>query len=136
MANFGMEGGAFDYLSKVWRGVQVPSQGTASISTTSTFAYDPRIHGQCCTITVTGTITVTLSIAPGSLIPGANYELRFVAGDTSGRTYAYSTSTLRMPAATLPITSGATTTGSVDKFFLRAATANIAEGAGSLADVR
>ena len=135
MANFGMEGGAFDYLSKVWRGVQVPSQGTVSISTTSTFAYNPRVHGQCCTVTVTGAITVTLDIAQGSLIPGANYELRFVAGDTSARTFAYNSTNIKQPSATLPITSGSTTLNAVDKFFLRGVTANRAEGAGTVANV-
>ncbi len=136
MANFGMEGGALDYFSKVWRGVQVPSQGTYAISTTSTFSYNPKLHGQCCTITVTGAITVTLDISPGSLIPGANYELRLVAGDTSARAYAFNTNTIKMPGAALPITSGTTTAGAADKLFLRGVTANVAEGAGSVADVR
>lgn len=134
--NFGMEGGAFDYLSKVWRGVQVPSQGTAAVSTTSTFLYNPKVHGQCCTITVTGAITVTLDVSAGSLIPGGNYELRFVAGDTSARTFAYNTNTLKFRGAAIPISSGATTLGSVDKFYLRGVTANVAEDCGSIADVR
>ena len=136
MANFGMEGGALDYFSKVWRGVQVPSQGTYAISTTSTFSYNPKLHGQCCTITVTGAITVTLDVSPGSLIPGANYELRLVAGDTSARAYAFNTNTIKMPGAALPITSGTTTSGATDKLFLRGVTANVAEGSGSVADVR
>lgn len=136
MANFGMEGGALDYFTKVWRGVQVPSQGTANISTTSTFYYNPKTHGQCCTITATGAITITLDIQPGSLTPGANYELRFVAGDTSARTFAYNTNTIKMRGAALPITSGTTTVNGVDKFFMRAVTVNTAEDSGSIADVR
>lgn len=136
MANFGMEGGALDYLSKVWRGVQVPSQGTASVSTTSTFQYNPKLHGQCCTITLTGAITVTLDIAPNSLIAGGNYEIRFVAGDTSARTFAYNTNTIRFRGASISIGSGTTTLNSVDKFYFRAVTPSIAEDSGSVADVR
>lgn len=136
MANFGMEGGALDLLSKVWRGVQVPSQGVATVSTTSTFQYNPKLHGQCCTVTLVGAITVTLDIAPNSLIPGGNYEIRLVAGDTSARTFAYNTNAIRFRGAAIPISSGTTVLNSVDKFYFRGVTFSIAEDSGSVADVR
>lgn len=136
--NFGLDRAAMDLLSKIWRGVQAPSQNTipVNISTTSTFMYCPQTHGQCCTINATGAITITFDVMAGCLLPGAVYEIRIVAGDTSARTYAYNSTNIKFSGAAISLSSGSTTAGGVDKFFFRATSTNTMEDAGFRSDVR
>lgn len=124
--NFGLDRASFDYLAKVWRGVQAPSQNTVpvNISTTSTFYYNPQIHGQKCTVYVSGTITVTIDVVPNSLIPGAEYSLRFIALDTGTRTFAYNSTVYKTPSGTLQITTGTATLNAIDRLNIDALTSS------------
>lgn len=122
-------------VAQSWGGVQTPATGTASISATGDFVYDPSTHGQVCTITLTNAITVTLKCSAGKIVAGTHYTLRFVAGDTSARSFAKG-STVAGPSGALPITSGTVTSGGRDVFHLVGVDTNNAEIDGSGADVR
>lgn len=115
--------------------VQTPATGTASVSATGTFTFNPSTHGQECVITCTNATTITLAISAGTLVAGTVYRLVFVAGDTSTRTLAKG-ATVLAPGATLPITSLSTTSGARDHLVLFAKDTNTAEVVGSAADVR
>lgn len=115
--------------------VQTPLVGSTSISTTSTFTYNPATHGQVCTVTLTGAITVTLAVASGSVVAGTPYTIIFKAGDTASRSFAKGATWLA-PAGTLPITAGATVTNSVDVFHLIATDSNTVLVTGSTKDGR
>lgn len=112
-----------------------PSSGTASISATGTFSYDPTTHGQVCTLTATNAITITLGAAAGKFVANTHYTLMIKAGNTSARTFAKN-STVKGSGGNLPITSGATTANSMDVFHLVALDANTVMIVGSSADVR
>lgn len=128
-----------DYVEKgtatVFTAVQTPSQGTATISATGTFTYNPATHGQVCTITCTNADTITLAIATSSLVAGTVYRLIFVAGDTSARTLAIGTG-IKAPGAALPITSLSTTSGARDHLVIEARDTSTGDVVGSAADVR
>ena len=93
-------------------GVATPFQGTASVSTTSSFVFNPTSHGQVSTITLTNAITITFG-APTNIVPGAAYKLLLKAGDTAARTFAWNAA-YKFPSAVAPLTSGTTTSGSYD----------------------
>lgn len=112
-----------------------PSTGAASISATGTFSYDPTTHGQVCTLTATNAITITLGAAAGKFVAGTHYTLMIKAGDTSARTFAKN-STVKGSGGNLPVTTGATTTNSMDILHLVALDANTVMVTGSTADVR
>lgn len=118
-----------------WTAVQTPATGTASVSTTSDFVFDPSTHGQVCTITLTNAITVTLKCSAGKIVAGTHYTLRFLAGDTSARSFAKGT-TINAPGAALPITTATATSGARDVLHLIGVDANTAEVVGAAADVR
>jgi hypothetical protein len=122
-------------VANTFSATQTPATGTASVSTTSTFSYDPSTHGQVCTVTLTNATTVTLAVSAGKAVAGTHYTLILKAGDTSTRTFAKG-ATILAPAATLPITSGATTTNSWDVLHLVGVDTNTMAVVGSAADVR
>lgn len=115
--------------------VQTPATGTASVSTTSTFTYDPSTHGQVCTVTLTNAITVTLGASAGKFVAGAHYTLILKAGDTSARTFAKG-ATFLASGGSLPITSGSVTSGAWDVLHLVGVDANTVAVVGSVSDVR
>lgn len=115
--------------------VQTPSTGTAAISATGDFVYDPSTHGQVCTITLTNAITVTLKCSAGKISPRAHYKLIFVAGDTAARSFAKGT-TVKAPGGALPITTASATSGAWDVFNLTGYDADNAVVDGACADAR
>lgn len=116
--------------------VQTPKTGTASVSTTSDFVFDPSTHGQVCTVTVTNAVTVTIRASSGKFVAGAHYTLILKAGDTSARTYAHNTTEVKAPSQTLPITSGTATNGAWDVLHLVGVDTNTVAVVGSARDVR
>jgi len=122
-------------VANTFTAVQTPQSGTASVSATGTFTFNPSSHGQECVITCTNAATITLAISAGTLVAGTVYRLVFVAGDTSARTLAKG-ATVLAPGAALPYTSLATTSGSRDHLVLFAKDTNTAEVVGAAQDVR
>lgn len=122
-------------VANTWTAVQTPATGTATVSATGTFTFNPSEHGQECVITCTNATTITLAISAGTLVAGTVYRLVFVAGDTSARTLAKG-ATVLAPGAALPYTSLATTIGSRDHLVLFAKNTNTAEVVGAAQDVR
>ena len=116
-------------------GTATPTSGSSSVSTTSTFTYNPSTHGQVCEVTLTNAITVTLAISAGTIVPGTHYTLILKAGDTSIRSFAKD-ATLLAPSAILPITSGSTTSSGRDILHLYGISTNSVAVVGSAADVR
>jgi hypothetical protein len=123
-------------VANTFTAVQTPATGTASVSTTSTFTFNPATHGQVCTVTLTNAITVTLAIQASSLVAGTTYRIKLKAGDTSARTFAKNSTIKVAGGSALPITSGATTTNSIDHLVFVALDASTAECVGGTADVR
>ena len=105
---------------------------TASVSTTSSYSFAGA--DQIVNITFTNAITVTFA-APSGLVTGAYYTFILTAGDTSARTYAWNAA-WKFPAATPPLTSGPTTSGSVDVITFLALSATTAAYVGHTADCR
>lgn len=122
-------------VAQVFTAVQTPKTGTASVSTTSDFVYNPSTHGQVCTITLTNAITVTIRVSAGTIVAGTHYTLRFKAGDTSARTFAFNTTEVNAPAQALPIILGSTVTNARDVFHLVGVDSNTVEIVGSAANV-
>lgn len=122
-------------VANTFTAIQSPETGTATVSTTSTFTFNPATHGQVCTITCTGAITITLAIQASSLVAGTTYRLKFKAGDTSARTFAKA-ATIKASGGVLPLTSGTTTTNAIDHVVLVALDASNAECVGVTTDVR
>ena len=116
--------------------VQTPKVGTASVSSTSDFTYNPSTHGQTCTVTVTTTCAITLRVSAGTIVAGTHYSLILKAGDTSVRTYAHNTAEVKAPTAALPITSGTITNNAWDVLHLIGVDTNTVAVVGSAADVR
>jgi hypothetical protein len=136
--NYSQIGAAHNNLvgsANLWPYVQSCVSAAAAISTTSSFIFDPSVHGQDCEITVTNAITITLAAATGKIVVGTMYTLTFKAGDTSARAFAKG-ATVLAPGATLPIVSGSVTPGGRDVFHLRGVDANTVMIVGSSADVR
>lgn len=130
---------ATDYVSPSvatsFTAVQTPKTGTATISATGTFTYDPSTHGQDCELTATNAITITFAASAGKIVAGTTYRIVVKAGDTSARTYAKG-ATVLASGGTIPLTSGATTSGSRDVFLLRGVDANTVMIEGTSSDVR
>jgi hypothetical protein len=120
--------------ANVWTYQQTPVSGTAAVSTTTGFAYDPPTHGQVCVITMTNAITVTFN-APTNIVLNTMYKWVLKAGDTSARTYAWN-SAFKFPGATASLTSGTVTSGAVDVISFLGGAGNTLIYQGSTADVR
>ncbi|PPC99496.1 MAG: hypothetical protein CTY35_04045 [Methylotenera sp.] len=97
-------------VAQTFTATQVPDNGTASISTTSTYTFDGT--DQIREITLTNAITVTFG-APSGIVPKAMYKFMLKAGDTSARVFAWNAA-FKFPNATPPLTAGATTNGAHD----------------------
>jgi|GEM_PF-1688303 len=89
---------------------QVPDNGTAAVSTTSTYTFDGA--DQIREVTLTNAITVTFG-APTGITEKAMYKFMLKAGDTSARVFAWNAA-FKFPNATPPLTAGATTNGAYD----------------------
>ena len=136
--NYGQLTTVFNNLigsANTWPYPQTPVSGTATVSTNSTFSFDPSIHGQNCVVTLTNVIGVTLAAAAGKIVAGTGYMLQLKAGDTSARTYAKGASVLSN-AATLPFAAGTTTSGSIDVLLLVGIDVNTVAITGFAQDVR
>lgn len=97
-------------VANTFTATQVPDNGTASISTTSTHTFDGT--DQIREITLTNAITVTFG-APSGIVPKAMYKFMLKAGDTSARVFAWNAA-FKFPNGTPPLTAGATTNGAHD----------------------
>lgn len=115
--------------------IGVTKTTSPSISTTSTFSFNPPTNGQIVEITLSGAITTTIDVTAGSLIPNGMYTLLFKAGDTSIRTFLYNSTNVKMPAGAMPF-QPSTNSGAYDIFHFRAISANAMVCVGYLADVR
>lgn len=111
---------------------QTPSSDTASISTTSSYAFNGA--KQVREITLTNAITVTFG-APTGIIENAMYIFKLKAGDTSARTFAWN-SAYKFPAATPKLTSGTITSGAKDIITFIGGPSNTLEYMGHQADER
>jgi len=85
---------------------------SGTVSTTSTYNFNAATTGQIALLTVTNAITVTFG-TPSNIIEGAMYKFILKAGDTSARTYAWSSS-FKFPSAVAQLTSGTITSGAYD----------------------
>lgn len=121
--------------ANTWPFPQTPVSGAATVSTNSTFSFDPSVHGQNCVVTLTNVIAVTLAAATGKIVAGTGYVLQLKAGDTSARTYAKGASMLASGGA-MPFTSGTVTSGSIDMLYLIGVDANTVAITGFAQDVR
>lgn len=111
---------------------QVADNGTASVSTTSTYTFDGA--DQIREITFTNAITVTFG-APTGITQYAMYKFLLKAGDTSARTFAWN-SAYKFPSATAPLTSGTTTNGAYDIITFIGGASNTLIYDGKQSDVR
>lgn len=119
-------------VANTFTATQTPDNGTASVSTTSTYTFDGA--DQIREITMTNAITVTFG-APTGITQYAMYKFILKAGDTSARTYAWN-SAYKFPAATSPLTSGTTTNGAFDVITFIGGASNTLIYDGYVADVR
>lgn len=111
---------------------QVADNGTAAVSTTSTYTFDGA--DQIRTVTFTNAITVTFG-APSGVTQNAYYTFRLLAGDTAARTFAWN-SAYKFPAATSPLTTGTATNGASDIITFIGGASNTLLYVGHQADVR
>ena len=115
--------------------VSIPNyRNDATISATGTFNYNPVLHGQVATITLTNATTITFG-TPTNIVEGAMFQWLLKAGDTSARTFAWSSS-FKFPAATPPLLSGSTTTGTIDIITFIGGAGNTLIYNGKIQDVR
>lgn len=119
-------------LAQTWTATQVPDNGTASVSTTSSVAFDGS--DQVREITFTNAITATFA-APTGIAQHAMYVFKLKAGDTSARTFAWNAA-YKFPAATPPLTSGTITNGAFDVITFIGGASNTLIYQGHQADVR
>lgn len=131
-ASFATAGLAQLGVAQTFTATQVADNGTASVSTTSTYTFDGA--DQIRAITLTGAITVTFG-APTGITPNAFYVFRLAAGDTSARAFAWNAA-YKFPAATAPLTSGTVTNGASDIITFIGGAANTLLYVGHQADVR
>lgn len=118
--------------AQTFTATQTPDNGTAAVSTTSTYTFDGA--DQIREVTMTNAITVTFG-APTGITQYAMYKFLLKAGDTSARTYAWNAA-YKFPSATAPLTSGTTTSGSYDIISFIGGAGNTLIYQGSVADVR
>ena len=111
---------------------QTPDNGTAAVSTTSTYTFDGA--DQIREITMTNAITVTFG-APTGITQHAMYKFLLKAGDTSARTYAWNAA-YKFPAATPTLTSGTVTNGAFDVITFIGGASNTLIFQGNVSDVR
>lgn len=97
-------------VANTFTATQVPDNGTAAVSTTSTYTFDGA--DQIREVTLTNAITVTFG-APTGITVKAMYKFMLKAGDTSARVFAWNAA-YKFPNATPPLTAGATTNGAYD----------------------
>lgn len=97
-------------VANTFTATQVPDNGAAAVSTTSTYTFDGA--DQIREVTLTNAITVTFG-APTGITEKAMYKFMLKAGDTSARVFAWNAA-FKFPNATPPLTSGATTNGAYD----------------------
>lgn len=97
-------------VANTFTATQVPDNGTAAVSTTSTYTFDGA--DQIREVTLTNAITVTFG-APTGITEKAMYKFMLKAGDTSARVFAWNAA-FKFPSATPPLTAGATTNGAYD----------------------
>ena len=97
-------------VANTFTATQVPDNGTAAVSTTSTYTFDGT--DQIREITLTNAITVTFG-APTGITEKAMYKFMLKAGDTSARVLAWNAA-YKFTNNTPPLTSGATTNGAYD----------------------
>jgi hypothetical protein len=119
-------------VAQTFTATQVADNGTASVSTTSTYTFDGA--DQIRTVTFTNAITVTFG-APTGITPNAYYTFRLLAGDTSARTFAWN-SAYKFPAATPPLTTGTATNGASDIITFIGGATNTLLYVGHQSDVR
>lgn len=111
---------------------QTPDNGTASVSTTSTYTFDGA--DQIREITLTNAITVTFG-APSGITPYAMYVFMLKAGDTSARTFAWNAA-YKFPSASPTVSSGTTTSGAYDILTFIGGASNTLIFVGAQSDVR
>jgi hypothetical protein len=122
-------------VEQLWLAVQRPYMvDTTTITSTSSFTYNPPTHGQVAFITLTNAITITFA-QPTNVVKGASYQLMLVAGDTNARTYAFHSS-YKFPSGVAPLTSGSVTTGAHDVMSFVGGASNTLIFTGSQSDVR
>jgi len=119
-------------VANVFTATQTPDNGTAAVSTTSTYTFDGA--DQIREVTLTNAITVTMG-APTGIVQYAMYKFLLKAGDTSARTFAWNTA-FKFPAATAPLTSGTVTSGAYDIISFIGGASNTLIYDGHIADVR
>lgn len=119
-------------VQQTFTATQIPDNGTASVSTTSTYTFDGA--DQVREITLTNAITVTFG-APTGIVQHAMYKFILKAGDTSARTFAWNAA-YKFPAAVSPLASGTVTSGAFDVISFIGGASNTLIYQGSVADVR
>jgi len=97
-------------VANTFTATQVPDNGTAAVSTTSTYTFDGA--DQIREVTLTNAITVTFG-APTGITEKAMYKFMLKAGDTSARVFAWNAA-YKFTNNTPPLTAGATTNGAYD----------------------
>ena len=97
-------------VANTFTATQVADNGTAAVSTTSSYVFDGA--DQIREITLTNAITVTFG-APTGIVQHAMYKFLLKAGDTSARTFAWNAA-YKFPSATSTLASGTTTSGAYD----------------------
>lgn len=115
-----------------WYATQTPDNGTASVSTTSTYTFDGA--DQIRTITLTNAITVTFGV-PTGVTQNAYYTFVLKAGDTSFRTFVWN-SAYKFPSASAPLTTGTQTNGASDIITFIGGPSGTLLYVGSVSDVR
>lgn len=118
--------------ARTFTSTQTPSNATASVSTTSTVAFDGAV--QVKETTFTNAITATFG-APTGITEHAMYVFKLKAGDTSARVYAWNAA-YKFPAATPSLTAGTTTSGAFDVITFIGGASNVLIYQGHQADVR
>lgn len=109
-------------------------KGDNTITTTSSFTYDPPTHGQVALITLTNAIAVTFG-APSNVVEGSTYKIMLKAGDASARSFAWNAA-YKFPSATAPLTAGTATTGGIDAITFIGGASNTLIYDGHSADIR
>ena len=122
-------------MTAVLADVSYPNYGnTNTISATGTFNYNPVAHGQVTMITLTNATTVTFG-APTGIVEGAMFKFILKAGDTSNRSFAWS-SNFKFPSGVAPLTYGTTNSGAYDIITFLGGPTNTLIYDGKVQDVR
>lgn len=129
-----VDGSAKLAVPNVFTSVNRPSYTTVSISTTSSYFYNPLTDGQVVDIALTNATTITFG-APANIVPGSSYQFILRAVDGGVRTFAWGAS-FKFPSGTPPISAGTINIGAVDILTFIGAPGNVLYYNGHVADVR